>query len=91
MQTHRFMFQGFSRSYWDFFYGYGLFAAFTCVVEAVLFWQLGSLDRRLAAPVLILFAAANVVYAALCWQFFFLTPLVFDLAIAACLALALAI
>ena len=28
------------RSYWDSYFGYGLFASFNCLVEAVLFWQL---------------------------------------------------
>ncbi|MBI3886147.1 MAG: hypothetical protein HY302_10505 [Opitutae bacterium] len=38
MQAHRFSFGGFERSYWDLYYGYGLLAAFSVLLEAVLFW-----------------------------------------------------
>src|SRR5262249_55986597 len=89
MRAHAFPFQGFSRSYWDFFVGYGLFAAFTCLVEAVLFWQLAAVGGERASTVIALFALANIVYAALCWRFFFITPLVFDVAISVSLGLEL--
>jgi hypothetical protein len=92
MQSHTFDFQGFTRSYWDLFFGYGLMAAFTCVVEAVLFWQLASLALSggfRGTPIVALFILANLVHAVLCWNYFFLTPIVLDLAIAFCLGLAL--
>jgi hypothetical protein len=92
MKSHAFNFQGFTRSYWDLFFGYGLMAAFTCVVEAILFWQLASLALTTGArgtPIVALFIFANLVHAILCWNYFFLTPIVLDVAIAACLGLAL--
>src|SRR5258708_12558210 len=39
MKSHRFNFLGSQRSYWDFYFGYALEAAFICLIEAVLFWQ----------------------------------------------------
>lgn len=38
MKSHLFG-QGTGRSYWDYYVGYALFAALTCVLEGVLFWQ----------------------------------------------------
>jgi hypothetical protein len=76
------------RSYWDFYFGYGLFASFNCLIEAVLFWQLVGLARTVPSrvrPIAALFCVANLVYAALVWRFFFLVPLVPDVAIALCL------
>jgi hypothetical protein len=92
MKAHTFNFQGFTRSYWDLFFGYGLMAALPCVVEAALFWQLASLalmSRFRGGPIVALFIAANLVHAILCWNYFFLTPIVLDVAIALCLGLAL--
>ena len=40
MKSHHFDFLGSSRSYWDFHFGYALFASFNCLIQAVLFWQL---------------------------------------------------
>ena len=92
MKSHTFDFQGFTRSYWDLFFGYGLMAALPCVVEAVLFWQLASVTLSSGfrgAPIVALFIVANVVHAILCWHYFFLTPIVLDVAIALCLGIAL--
>ncbi len=92
MKAYAFDFQGFTRSYWDFFLGYGLMAAFNCMVEAVLFWQLSSTATSSGSrgtPIVVLFVFANLVHAILCWNYFFLTPIVLDAAIAVCLGLAL--
>src|SRR2546427_9153063 len=43
MKAHRFNFGGSMRSYWDMYFGYGLEAAFICLVEAILFWQLATI------------------------------------------------
>jgi hypothetical protein len=92
MKARTFNFQGFTRTYWDLFFGYGLMAALPCVVEAVLFWQLASLTLSTgarAAPIVALFIVANLVHAILCWNYFFLMPIVLDVAIALCLGVAL--
>src|SRR6266581_4174942 len=45
MKAHRFDFIGSMRSYWDFYFGYGLEPAFFCLLEAVLFWQLATIAK----------------------------------------------
>ncbi len=92
MQSHSFDFSGSVRSYWDLYFGYGLLAALNCLIEAVLFWQLATLAARSLRdirPIIALFTAANLAYAAMVLKFFFFVPLVPDLAIAACLGGAL--
>lgn len=91
MRSHQFLFDGSLRSYWDMYFGYGLFAAFNCLVEAVLFWQLATLAKTgavLVRPIVALFCIANLGYALLVLRYFFVVPLIPDVAIAACLALA---
>jgi len=85
MRTNHFAFMGASRSYWDFYFGYAMMGALTCLVEAVLFWQLSRFTAtssdavRAVAGVFILF---NVGHALLATKFFILTPIVFDVALA---------
>jgi hypothetical protein len=91
MKSQKFLFDGSLRSYWDLYFGYGLFAAFNCLVEAVLFWQLARLAKAGAAhgrPIVALYCIANLGYALLVLRYFFIVPLVPDLVIAVCLALA---
>jgi len=45
MKVHRFNFGGFTHSYWELYFGYGLFVSIGCFVECVLFWQLGDLGK----------------------------------------------
>ena len=87
MRSHVFTFALAPRSYWDMYYGYGLEAAFVCLVEAALFWLLAGaasgnagLIRSLAG----LFAAANVAHIAMLVRYFaFPVPMVFDALIGA--------
>jgi hypothetical protein len=70
-KAHRFDFMGSARSYWDFYFGYALFAAFNCVIEAVLFWQLARFagaHASLVRPIVGLFFLSNLGYAILCWN-----------------------
>ena len=93
MKSHRFDFAGARRSYWDFYFGYAMEAALVCVVEAVLLWQLGALAGSAAGTlksIILLLIVANVGHALLALRYFFITPVVPDVAIAVCLALALA-
>jgi hypothetical protein len=92
MRSNRFDFAGVTRSYWDFYFGYGLEAAAVCLVEAVLFWQLARIagvDETLVRPIVLLFLVVNLGHALLTARFFFWVPIVFDRGVAACLGLAL--
>jgi hypothetical protein len=77
MRTVSFDVQGFHRSYWDFFSGFGLFVSVFLVFAAVLAWQFGSmsLERLAAIPVQRWsFAICFVFIAVLTWRYFFLAP-----------------
>ena len=94
MRAHRFDFAGASRSYWDFYFGYGLLAAVVVLVEAVLFWQLaGAPDvaRPLVRSVVALFLAYNVGHALVAARYFFITPIIPVVVIAGCLSVAIAL
>jgi hypothetical protein len=91
MHTIRFDVQGFSRTYWDFFVGFGLFVSVFLVFAAVLAWQLGNLPPQIltllrgpAWALVICFVAVMI----LSWRYFFLVPLVFTILITLCLAAA---
>ena len=89
MKANRFDFGGSMRSYWDMYFGYGLEAAFICLVEAVLFWLLASVAGTAPAivrPIVALFLVANVAHAILMTRYFFLIPMVPDILIALLLA-----
>lgn len=94
MKAQRFNFGGSMRSYWDMYFGYGLEAAFICLVEAILFWQLAAIADTMPAmvrPIVALFLVANVMHAILVTRYFFWTPLVPDLLIALLLAWAMVV
>jgi hypothetical protein len=77
MRSVRFEVQGFNRSYWDFFSGFGLFVSVFLIFAAVLAWQFGSMspERLSAIPVeRWSFAICFVLIAALTWRYFFVTP-----------------
>jgi hypothetical protein len=90
MKARAFRFAAAPRTYWDMYFGYGLEAAFICLIEAVLFWQLAGVaahDVAYVRPIAGLFLAANVAHAALVMRFFaFPLPIAFDALIAAGLA-----
>jgi len=80
---------GFSRTYWDFYVGFGLMVSVFLLLAAILAWQLGSLPaqslrlvRTTAWALPLCFAAATI----LSWVHFFTLPIVFSSAITVCLA-----
>lgn len=91
MRAVHFDAQGFNRTYWDFYLGFGLFVSVFLVFAAVLSWQISGLSaERLAslqAPAWTLalcFAAITV----LSWRYFFTVAIVFSAAITVVLAAA---
>jgi hypothetical protein len=82
---------GVSRSYWDFYFGFGLIISVMQLFQAVVLWQLGSLAKTDAArlrPIIGVFAASLVLNAILSWMYFFPIPLVMAILISICLILA---
>jgi hypothetical protein len=87
MKGIRFAIQGFNRSYWDFFVGFGLFVTVFLVFAAVIAWQLGSLPGPVLASMRIPAWALTLCFGAiavLSWRYFFIAPLVFSVLIFAC-------
>lgn len=88
MKSHHFDAMGSSRTYWDFYYGFGLVISGYLLVQAAVLWQLAS--RAKADPVgvrsiIASFFVSFLVNAILVWKFFFTVPLVMAIAIVICL------
>jgi len=87
MRSNAFRFAAAPRTYWDMYFGYGLEAAFICLIEAALLWILASAPSgsgALVRSVAVLFAVANVAHAGMLLRYFaFPMPMVFDTLIAA--------
>ena len=91
MKAHRFEVMGSVRSFWDFFFGYGLFISINFLIQAVLFWQLASFAKRglrEIRPIIACFFFGYVGFAILAWTYFFIAPAVHEVLIAICLGLA---
>ena len=91
MKSNQFDVMGATRSYWDFFIGYGLTISISGLLQAVVFWQFAGLaktDPRRMRPIIAVFLLANLGFAILAWKYFFIPPLVGDLLITTALGLA---
>ena len=88
MRSTHFTVFGFSRTYWDFYVGFGLFVSVFLLLAAVLSWQLGSLPRETFPLVRTTAWALAIGFAAvavLSWMYFFIIPIIFATAITVCL------
>ena len=93
MKSHRFDFLGSMRSYWDFFFGYGLHVTVILFFLAVLFWLLGSLAKTNPSamrPITGVFCLNFLAMTVVSWKYFFIAPAINELLIALCLAVAFA-
>lgn len=88
VQSSHFNVLGFSRTYWNFYVGFGLFVSVFMLLAAIFAWQLSSLPaetRRLmrtsAWALAVCFAAVTV----LSWIYFFTIPIAFSGVITVCL------
>ena len=91
MKSIHFAIQGFSRSYWDFFVGFGLFVTVFLLLAAAVAWQLGRLDAETVTRVRGIgwsLALCFVVLTFLSFRYFFVLPLIFSIVIAVCLTVA---
>jgi hypothetical protein len=81
------------RTYWDFYFGFGLFLTVSLVVLAVFLWQLAALAKTeptKARPFIGTLCAAFVAFVILSWCYFFVAPLVTEAVIAILIGLAYA-
>jgi len=88
MRSTHFDVQGFNRTYWDFFVGFGFFVTVFLLLAAIMAWLLGGLPpeslasvRGIAWALALCFAAVAV----LSWRYFFVIPIVFSIVITVCL------
>ncbi len=91
MRSTHFYILGFSRTYWDFYVGFGLTVSVLLLLAVVSAWQLGSLPpeslarmRGTAWAFALCFAAITV----LNLKYFFIIPIVFSTVITLCLTAA---
>ena len=92
MKMNQFLLMGNPRSYWDLYRGFGLAVTIFLTVEAVIFWQLGSLAKTDALPLRPILATFLVAYAVLAvnsYTYFFWGPVIAEVLIVACLGLAI--
>jgi hypothetical protein len=82
MTTVRFDVMGASRSYLDFYMGFGWSIGVAMLMQAALLWQLGAMVRtnaRQTRAMIAVIAIANLVSALIALKFFFLVPALFSL------------
>lgn len=92
MKSHRFEVVGMQRTYWDFYFGFGVIISVYLLVQAIVLWQLAGLAKTNSVqvrPMIAAFIVAFLVNAFLAWKYFFAVPAIMAIAITACLALAL--
>jgi hypothetical protein len=91
MRSIHFNANGFDRTYWDFFVGFGLFVTVLMLLAALIAWQLGGLPPETLAAMRITawgFVLCFAIVTYLSWRYFFLVPVIFSAAILVCLTLA---
>ena len=91
MRSIHFIANGYERTYWDFYVGFGLFVTALLLFASLIAWQLGSLPAQTVASMRIsawgfVFCFAFVAF--LSWRYFFLIPVMFSIIILVCLTLA---
>lgn len=92
MRAFHFDASGVSRTYLDFYLGFGFFIGAYLLLQAVVLWQLASVAKSnpvQARPFVVSFLAVSIVSAVLSWAYIFVVPVVFSVVIAVCLTAAL--
>lgn len=91
MRSFRFDTMGVSRTYLDFYMGFGYSLTVAQVMEAILLWQLSSLARTDAPhvrPMIGVIALATLVGSIIAWRLILPIPALFSLVLLASLAVA---
>jgi hypothetical protein len=94
MNTVHFETMGVSRTYLDFFMGFGWSISVAMLLQTVVLWQLASLARTQAAalrPLIAVFALATAASGVIAWRFIFPLPALFSAVLAVCLVVAFAV
>jgi hypothetical protein len=92
MQTNQFQFLGNTRSYWNFYIGFGLGLTIFLTIDAVVLWLLASLAKSDAVnlrPIILAYAIGYLAFAVNSYVYFFFAPVVTELLIVLCLTVAI--
>ena len=84
MTAVRFETRGASRSYLDFFMGFGWSLSVALLLQTILLWQLASLARTdppRVRPMIAVFALATLASGVIAWRFIFAIPAIFSAAL----------
>ncbi len=90
-QSLRFDAFGVTRSYWHFYFGFGLMASMTLLLLSALLWLLSSLvrtDPDKARPFLAMLFFTFIAMAVISWFYFFAPPFLMEIIIAAIIGVA---
>ena len=93
MRTFQFDAMGTSRTYLDFYLGFGFSISVLQVMQAILLWQVGGLareDARRMRPLIATFLVAAIVSTLITWRYIFLVPTIFSIVYTVVVALAFA-
>jgi hypothetical protein len=88
MRTVRFEAMGVSRTYLDFYLGFGFSLSVLMLMQAVLLWQLAGIAKAQplqARPMIAVIALASAACGVLAWRFIFPLPALFSLVLTATL------
>jgi hypothetical protein len=93
MKANVFLLMGNPRSYFEFYRGLGLGVSIALTAEGIVFWQLAAMaktDATRLRPIIATFLLAYLALAVNSYEYFFLAPVITEILIAVCLALAIA-
>jgi len=91
MRTVRYQVLGVSRSYLDFYRGFGFTLSVYLLLQAILLWQLAAIAKTeplRVRPMIAAFALASLASGILSWRFILPIPVIFSGALTVCLGLA---
>lgn len=83
--------QGFDRTYWDFYLGFGLFVSVFLVFAAIIAWRLAGMSPATLASMQSIAWGLSFCFVAvtfLSWKYFFMIPVIFSGVISLCLVAA---
>jgi hypothetical protein len=89
MRDFSFDVMGTQRTYWDFYYGFGVYIGLMVAIQAIGLWQLASLPPAMIRPVLGTTAVAWIAGTVILWRYIFIVPAAFSLVCSICVVAAL--
>lgn len=92
MKSVSFDAMGSNRSYWEFYFGFGVSISAYMFAQAAILWLLATLaktNRASARPFVAVLLASSAANGFFAWRYFFVLPVILSVVMVFCLALAL--